>query len=379
MSERLTEIETRLAEIRSLDLDAEGVDLEALTNETNALNEERAKIMAEIEQRKATIEAVTKMPESKGTDIIKQEEKRMAFTPDSAEYREAFLNNLRGVELSAEQRAALDTSTNQVIPTTTLDKIIEKVKQEAPLLDEITLVNAAGQIRLIVEGTINDAAKHTENASITPASDTFVNVVLGDYEIIKQIKISGNLASMSVDAFESWIVSMLAKKVASKITDYIINGTGTLAGQPAGLASITFGSTNSVTVAAASSLTAANVRELIAMLPGGYDANAKFLMSKKTFFNDFANLQDKSKNDICVMEGNQKYVYGYAVMLDERVDEHDAYLGDFTTIYGKLPEQIDVKKGYDFDTNSDVFNGIAYFDCQPTFADAFVKLTKATS
>ena len=33
---------------------------------------------------------------------------------------------------------------------------------------------------------------------------------------------------------------------------------------------------------------------LIALLPGGYDANACFLMSKKTLFTDFMPLQDKS-------------------------------------------------------------------------------------
>ena len=45
-------------------------------------------------------------------------------------------------------------------------------------------------------------------------------------------------------------------------------------------------------------------------------------------FTDFMPLQDKSKNDLVRIEGGSYYVYGYPVLIDERVSDHEAYLAD---------------------------------------------------
>ena len=115
------------------------------------------------------------------------------------------------------------------------------------------------------------------------------------------------------------------------------------------------------------------------MLPGGYDANAKFIMSKRTLFTEFMPLQDNSKNSIVTSEGKNYFVYGYPVILDERVTLGEAYLGDIKKVVGNLPQSIQVKGGYDTKTNSYIFNGVAIFDSKAPITDAFVKLIKATT
>ena len=102
-------------------------------------------------------------------------------------------------------------------------------------------------------------------------------------------------------------------------------------------------------------------------------------MSKKTLINDFRPLQDKSKNDIFVKENGTYYIEGYPVLLDERVAEHDAFLGDLTMYVGNLGEEVTVDQDKKLSSNSFEFLGSAMFDGKPAVSDAFVKLTKATS
>ena len=300
---------------------------------------------------------------------------------NSKEYRSAFLKKLQRKELTDEEERALTTGTSSVgavIPTITQNLIIEKVFQNAPLLEEITLLRVDGNVTFAVESTVNDAAIHTEGATITESGDVLVPVSLGQYEVNKYITISKSVSKMSIDAFETWITKMLGKMIAKAITNLIINGTGS--SQPKGVEKAnTWGENNSITVGKTASLTEANVLTLVGLLNGAYDENAKWLMSKKTLLTDFRPLQDKSKNDLVVKENGKYFIEGYEVMLDERVALHDAYLGDFTMYVGNLGEDITVDQDKKLSANSFEFLGSAMFDGKPAIGEAFVKLTKSTT
>ena len=197
-------------------------------------------------------------------------------------------------------------------------------------------------------------------------------------KIVKLVQISDTVMTMSITAFESWIVNMLAEAIARKVEDLLINGTGS--SQPKGIENAnTWGATNSVTVAKTGALTAANVQTLIGLLPSGYDRNGKFVMNKKTLFTDFMPLQDNSKNHIVTVQNNAYFVYGYPVLLSDYVADHEAFLGDFKKVCANLAENIGVKSAYDIDTNSYKYSGIAIFDCAPAIGEAIVKLVKATT
>lgn len=376
---RLQEIETRLSAIRE-EMNKDGADLDALNGEVDGLVAERGKIMAEVEKRKGILNKIGSGALGAGEPIIPQDEKR-SFDVSSPEYRTAFFKKLRNIELSDVEKRAFSSgasSAGAVIPTNTANEIIKKLKQHAPLLGEITLLHVAGNVKFAIENAKADAAIHTENAAITAGTDTFTTVTLGGYEIVKLVQVSDTVATMSIDAFERWLVDMIAEKIAEKIGAFLTNGAGT--NEPAGVASAaTWGDTNSVTVTKAGSLTAANVQTLIGLLNGVYDSNAKFLMSKKTLFTDFMPLQDNSKNKIVTTEGKNYYVYGYPVMLEDNVTVHEAYLGDFKKIVGNLSESIAVKSQFDIDTNSNKYLGVAMFDSKVADSEAFVKLAKATS
>ena len=381
---RIKEIEARLAAIKK-EIEERGdamkaEEIDALEKETKELTEERAGLIAAAEKRNGILDNI-----AKGAGIVSRtfEQKQDNADPDdpfgTPEYRSAWLKNLRRLPLTdAEKRAYANASGTgaEVVPTQTANEIISKVKKLAPMLNEVTLLHVKGAVKFAVEGTNNDAAIHKENAAITAAADTLTTVTLTGYEIIKLVQISDTVMTMSIAAFESWIVDMLAEAIARKVEDFFINGTGT--SQPKGIDKAnTWDATNSVTVGASASLTAANVQTLIGLLNAGYDRNAKFVMSKRTLFTDFMPLQDNSKNHIVTVQGNSYFVYGYPVLLSDYVKEHEAFLGDFKKVCANLAENINVKNAYDIDTNSYKYSGIAIFDCTPAIGEAFVKLAEA--
>lgn len=360
-------------------------EISELEEKAAKLEAEKRSLITKAEKRKETLEKIKR--NSTGYDVETAEEGKEERNMNeenirsSKEYRSAFLKRLQRKDLTEAEERALTTASSSVgavIPTITQNLIIEKVFQVAPLLNEITLLRVDGNVTFAVESTVNDATLHTEGATITESGDVLIPVSLGQYEVNKYITISKSVSKMSIDAFETWITNMLGKMIAKAITNLIINGTGS--SQPKGIdKAATWGEKNSVTVAKTGSLSEANVLTLVGLLNGGYDANAKWLMSKKTLINDFRPLQDKSKNDIFVKENGTYYIEGYPVLLDERVAEHDAFLGDLTMYVGNLGEEVTVDQDKKLSSNSFEFLGSAMFDGKPAVSDAFVKLTKATS
>lgn len=393
VKERLTGIDGELQEIlEKLNSDEDLTDEEVtelegkvdeLEEEKSKLNEEKKSILAKVEKRNQTLEKVKRNFSGVKEEILEKKGKENDMNEDirtNAEYRSAFLKKLQGAKLSDKEERAMTSAENSVgavIPTITQNLILERLYEEAPLLKEIELLNVNGNVTFAVEADQTDANVHVEGATITEDGDVLIPVSLTTYEITKYITISKTVAKMSIDAFEKWLTNMIAKRIARKITKLIISGTGS--NQPTGVEKAnTWGATNSVTVAKAASLTRDNVIALCALLPGGYDKNAKFLMSKKTLITDFRPLQDKSKDDFFVKQDGKYFVEGYEVMLDDSVADHIAYLGDFKMYAGNLAEDITVDTDKKLSNNSFEYLGCALFDGKPAIGEAFVKLNKAT-
>lgn len=360
-------------------------EIKGLEDEADKLEEERKSLIARTEKRSNTLQKIKNG--MIGNTIENSEERKENKTMNeekdirsNAEYRAAFLKRLQGKKLNEQEERALTSASNSVgaaIPTTTADLVKEKLEESAPLLNEIELLRINGNVTFAVEADATEANVHKEGVTITEDGDVLVPVTLTSYEITKYITISKTVARMSIDAFEVWLANMLARRIARKITKLIISGTGT--DQPTGVEKAnTWGESNSVTVGATANLASIDVTNLISKLPGAYDANAKWLMSKKTLFSDFRPLQDKSKNNIFVKENGKFYVDGYEVMLDDSVNYHEAYLGDFKMYAGNLSEEVTVDTDKKLSSNSFEYLGCAMFDGKPAIGEAFVKLVKAT-
>lgn len=376
---RMKEINDRKAELRAMLEGTDDVNLDEIKTELRELNTE----FEMLENRKKTAEGIAAgtIPAVKIENPIAARSAADTAADGEKEYRAAWLRNIRGLDLSDAETRALTTAAGSVgsaVPTITQNKIIEKVKQYCPLLDKIDLLRVPGGVTIPAEGTTTDAKTHAEGTAITADADTIVNVVLSGYEITKLVTISKSVEKMSIDAFENWLVNKISRKIAEKIGQLIIYGSGSSEAQ--GIDKIAWSAANSVTVAKTASLTAANVQALVALLNGGYDNGAEWLMSKTTFFTDFHPLMNSGKDNIVTEQNGSYRVMGYPISFDDRITTHEAFLGNIYRGYvGNMPEDITVTSQFVTRENAYDFLGCAMFDGKVQAIEAFVKLVKATS
>lgn len=369
------EINDKLDEISEEVKDADTEEkVEALEEQVSELEEEKRSLIESAEKRAETLKKVIEKKDA--ADIKEAADEREENNMDNEKtYRSAYFKKLMRKELTEEEQRALSTSTTATIPTETSDKIFEKAIQIVPLLNEIELFHVKGNLKFAVETTRAAAGYHEENSTgiNTDTTAVLTTVSLGGYEFTKLIQVSASMLNQSIDAFETWLINMLATSIATALENEIVNGTGS--GAVKGINAITYvDGTNGVQYNASTGLTAAEVREAVGYLNGFYDAGAKALMSKKTLFNNFMGLQDKSKTDVVRVEGNNYYVYGYPVILSDKVANGVAFIGNFKKYVGNLSQDIEVKSDFDIDTNSYKYLGVCEFDGEPAAEDAFVKI-----
>ena len=383
---RMQEINARKAELRSM-LEGSGeVDLDAIEKELRDLDTE----YKELEKRKATIDGI-----NDGTipavEIPNPVTARSADTFDQdKEYRSAWLKNLQGKALTENEQRAYSTAANSAlpaIPESTANEIIKKMYEVAPILQRCKIFHVPGNFKFAVEGTNSDAALHTENGSITAASDSLGSVSLTGYEIVKLVKASRATVNMTINAFESYIVEIIAEAIARKIENYIFAGTGS--NQPGGVANGGKGSngaytagTDQVTVAASANVAEADITTLYGMLASGYERNAVWAMSKATFFAYFYALMNKSKNNLIEFANGKYYIMGCEVYFTGSLAMGVAYLGDFSYIVGNYSQDITVVKSEHsgLATNSVDYLGSCVFDSKAIAGlGAFVKFVKTQS
>jgi HK97 family phage major capsid protein len=238
-----------------------------------------------------------------------------------------------------------------------------------------------GNFKFAVEGANNDATIHSENAAITVAADNLGSVSLTGYEIVKLVKASRATVNMTIAAFESYIVEIIAEAIARKIENYIFVGTGT--NQPGGVAQGGKGTngayTAGVDMVETSAVTEANITAVYGMLASGYERNAVWAMSKATFFADYYALMNKSKNNLIEFANGKYYIMGCEVYFTGSMASGEAYLGDFSYIVGNYSQDIAVVKSEHsgLATNSVDYLGSCVFDSKAIAGlGAFVKLVK---
>lgn len=380
---RMNEINARKVELRAM-LEGTGeVDLDKVTAELRELDTEYKKL----EQRKQTIEGI-----NAGTipavEIPNPVTARAADTFDQEkEYRNAWLKTLQGKALTENEQRAYSTAANSAlpaIPESTANEIIKKMYEVAPILQKCKIFHVPGNFKFAVEGANADAAIHTENAAITAAGDSLTSVSLTGYEIVKLVKASRATVNMTIAAFESYIVEIIAEAIARKIENYIFVGTGS--NQPGGVANGGKGTngaytagTDQVTVAAATAVAEADITTLYGMLSSGYERNAVWTMSKATFFAYFYALMNKSKNNLIEFANGKYYIMGCEVYFTGSLSMGVAYLGDFSYIVGNYSQDITVVKSEHsgLATNSVDYLGSCVFDSKAIAGlGAFVKFVK---
>lgn len=377
---RMKEINDRKAELRDMLQGSGEVDLDAIEKELRNLDTE----YKNLEKRAATIEGIN-IGTIPAVEIPNPVTARAADTFDQdKEYRSAWLKTLQGKALTENEQRSYSTAAGSAlpaIPESTANEIIKKMYEVAPILQRCKIFHVPGNFKFAVEGANNDAAIHQENKAITVAADSLGSVSLTGYEIVKLVKASRATVNMTIAAFESYIVEIIAEAIARKIENFIFVGTGS--NQPGGVAQGGKGTNGAYTAGTdmveTSAVTEANITAVYGMLASGYERNAVWAMSKATFFADFYALMNKSKNNLIEFANGRYYIMGCEVYFTGSLAAGVSYLGDFSYIVGNYSQDIAVVKSEHsgLATNSVDYLGSCVFDSKAIAGlGAFVKLVK---
>lgn len=375
---RIDEINTRLAEIRAMNMDeVTGEALTALEQEVNDLKAERQQIQDEAQKRQQLRDNIAAGIVTGETIENIEEENTMenrTYAIDSAEYREAYLMNLQGKELNAEQRAAVSAAA--AVPTQTLNQIFRYL-EESPILSRVDMTHIPGNVVLPVESNVAAAAWVAVGAASTDSADAITSISLGAHKLIKTLEITADLEAMAISAFEAWIVAKLGEKMEAALDNAVFNGTGS--GQPTGILT-TVSATGTYTKAKAKY---ADLVNIIAALPSGPAKHAVFAMPRKLFFSDVIGIEDQQGQPVvhADVESPAKYnILGYPVVLDDNIPADNILFGDFKAYKLNLAKApvISSDDSVAFRTGSRVYRAMALADGKLAMADAFVRFTRAS-
>lgn len=372
----LKDIEERLNAIRE-EIENDDADIEALETEVRNLNGRKEELRT-METRRQ--EKIMEIRSGMG-EVIRtfEEEKKLnrTFAPDTIEYRDAYLKNLQGKTLNAEERAAI--SATAVIPTETMNMIVGRLEL-VPLLSAVDMTYIPGNVTYPVEETVNDASWVAMGTAATDSSDAITSISLGAYKLIKTIEITADVAAMAIPAFQNWLVNGLANKIQFAIDKAILTGTGS--NQATGI--LKSGEVTNTGTYTKAAMKYGDLMKIIAALPTKYLSGASFIMPRAIFYGEVLGLEDSTGNRVVVADAQApaKFnILGYPVIVDDNCSADTVIFGDLKEYKFNFAKAIEVKadESVAFRTGSTVYRAMCLADGKIADKNAFTVFTKATA
>lgn len=324
---QMSDIEQRLSEISEA-MNTPEADIDALTLEVDALEERKNTLKAEIEQRKAQMEAIAVGTEP--TETIKtftEERKTMDLMEirSSNEYAAAYINVLKAND-DTECRALLsDNVSGGVVPVPTfLETEIKNAWEECKIASLVKQTSYKGNVKIGFEVSATGAEIHVEG---TPANseETLVwgSVELKAENVKKWITVSDEaLEGTTIDTMGE-LYKEVAQRIVEKVEELII---AKIDAAPATTTTTAVG----VPVLSAAAIAADTIVAAEALL-GGKAKNLYIAMNRQTYA-AFVAVALAANYAIDVFDGlKDKIVFTDALPAFSAASSSDTYaiIGDF--------------------------------------------------
>lgn len=272
----LKELEEKRAELQN---EMEQI-LAKAKEEKRAINDEESARFDEIEKEIGAIDK-TMTAEKRATELAaekKVEEDNMQ-TEQRAEENEvrAFEDYLRGGEIRGTDMTKTDNGA--VIPTSIANKIIDKIVEISPIFRDSDRYNVKGTLSIPYWDETTDHITvdyATEFQAADSHTGKFASISLTGFLASALVDVSKSLINNSQFDIVNFVINKMAENIAAWIEGQLLYGT---ASKIEGLAG---GITMNDSTAANNKVT---IDELIAvqeMVPDAYQANAYWIMNKKT-------------------------------------------------------------------------------------------------
>ncbi len=317
---------------------------------------------------------------------------------DSLEYRNAFMNNvIHGTPIpekfknSNENTKTSDVAT--VIPTTTMNKIIEKLETVGRIYAKVTKTAFKGGLAIPTSTVKPVASWVAEGKGSDRQKKTTGKITFNYYKLRCAISMSIETQTMALSAFEAKFVENVTTAMIKAIEKGIFTGTGATGNQMTGFLTETITDDKKVTIAKTGKITYKDLCAAEAALPEEYENGAEWYMRKATFFNQIAAMTDSNGQPVArVNVGiNGKPVYNilgrpvnftqympaYADTVE--ADTIVACIYDMSAYVINTNLAMTVKRYEDNETDDQVTKAIMIVDGKSTENESLVEIVKKSA
>lgn len=298
---------------------------------------------------------------------------------DGMEYRKAFMNYvLKGTELP-EQFMNVDqnTKTSDVgvaIPTTILDRIIQKMESTGMILPLVTRTGYKGGLTIPTSTVKPTATWVTEGAGSDKQKQSASGTITFAYHKLRcAVSVSLEVDTMAISAFETMLVNNVSEAMLKAVEQAIISGDGS--GKPKGILTETPVTGQTVELTEGKSPTYADLCEAEAKLPLAYENGAVWFMTKTTFMKFYGMTDEQGQPIARVNYGingrPERTLLGRSVVLNEYMSSYaDTVTADTNIAFLFRPEDyvlntnlnVTIKQYEDNDTDDMITKAVMLVD-----------------
>ena len=313
----------------------------------------------------------------------------------SVEYRTAFMKNvLSGEAIPAEFRNAnANTKTGDVavvIPTTTMQRIVEKLEEHGQIYALVTKTNYKGGLSIPTSSAKPTASWVAEGAGSDKQKKSTGSITFSYYKLRCAISMSLEVETVSLDFFETVFVNQVTEAMIAAIDQAIIKGTGS--GQPKGILKETVADGQNVDITKTGSITYKTLWDMKKKVPSGYRNAVKWFMNYSTFC-DIMALTDTAGQPIARINyglegGAQASILGTPVVFSDDIDAYtDTVTNDTVVAFLFNPADyilntnlsMTIKQYEDNDTEDKITKAVMLVDGKVVDKNSLVTLTKKSA
>lgn len=346
-----------LTEDEQSTFEAKTAELKALDKTIEAKREARSLTMMDVE--------TPKTPEEKTEKRSTEELEARAF--------ETYLREQRTGEMAKGDNGA-------VIPTTIANRIIDTVKQVAPIYALTTKFNVKGKLQFPVAENAITTGYQTEFTDIASSAVGFDNVELDGYLIGALSKVSVSLINNAQFDIVGYVVNKIAQSIAEFLEKELIVGDTNIKG----ITDTSYESKGVVKVETATKdvVTAGDLIDTQAALKMNVQDGCAWLMNQK-MLTTVRKLKDNNGQYILnpdLRTGFGFELLGKPVMISDEMPDNTVVYGNWSAMYVNIHEDINIRQLNEVYAAQHGVGFVAWaeLDAKLVEQDKFAKLTVKT-
>lgn len=312
---RIDELNREIAELKDK---AEGLKIE------NKIDDALS-IVDEIKIKKAELEKIEKIENELKGDVKVMENKTELLNKEE----KLFVDYVRG-GIANDMKAG---DNGAIIPVSIASQIIAKVEEFSPIYARATKFNVSGELVFVKEDAIPTTAYMDEMAEGTGTDATFTTVKLSAFIARALTKISRSLLNRTDFDLLTYVVNAVAKSIAKFLEKELILGT---ASKIEGL--------SKVVPTEVEAINADALIDLQMAIPSALQGGCEWLMNPKDLK---ACRKFKTVDGLYLLNPDARAEFGWSilgknVMISDQCPEGTIYYGDFSGLYVKLANNVEV-------------------------------------